>query len=88
MSKKLADLKDANGTSLQSYAETLVDKAIEHDANVVILVAVPPAGLHLISNIPADVVAESLSEMASLMRKGKPKRYNPKLINPAETQTN
>lgn len=87
MSKKLADLKDANGTSLQSYVELLMEKANEAGANVVILVAAPPASLHLVTNVDSTVIPDVLSQLASQMRK-KPVRKEVKNVNPKETQVN
>jgi hypothetical protein len=68
-STQLAEIKDANGTSVQSYTEAFVEKCIEVGLNVVVLLAAPPDKLHMMTNIPQAVVPDALNQYASLMRK-------------------
>lgn len=81
---KLSDVKDSNGTSLQAYADSLTEKVIEAGGTVVVLVMLPPAQLHVISNVEGNVLADSLAQMSKLMRQ-KPSRITGKEFkNPSE----
>lgn len=75
MSKKLADVKDENGTSLQSFAELLAQKADRADVRFIALFVIPDDGvvegasLHTIGNVDMAVIPDFLSQLASQMRK-------------------
>src|SRR5581483_2659594 len=66
---KLVDLKDANGTSLQSYVDTLVEKADAAGTTIVVLIAREPDVLDVKTNVPLAVLPDALSQLASQMRK-------------------
>lgn len=80
--KKLADVKDDNGTSLQSYADVLLQKADAAGVTVIVLAMVPNATptqsladlivMHNVASIAA--LPDVLNQLASQMRK-KPVRY-------------
>lgn len=72
---KLVDIKDDNGTSLQAYADTLMQKADEKGVIVVVLALTPPDGLQVLHNTanPA-ALPDVLSQMAAQMRKRLSKR--------------
>lgn len=75
MSKKLADIKDEHGTSLQSFAELIAQKADRADVRFLALFVVPDpaeeegASLHTIGNVDMEIVPDFLSQLAAQMRK-------------------
>jgi hypothetical protein len=66
---KLADLKDENGTSIQSHAEVFLEKVNSAGLSCALLLAYPPENLVLLSNLPTESVADVLSQIASQIRK-------------------
>lgn len=71
---KLSDIKDDNGTSLQSYADDLMQKADAKGLTVVMIFAGDPDFLQSIQNIPVAAIPDVLNQMASQMRK-QPKSF-------------
>jgi hypothetical protein len=84
---KLVDLKDSNGTSLQSYITTLIDKVdeISPEATLTIIIASPPDQLDVVSSVQLQNLPDALSQLASIMRSG-PEKVG--VVNPKETQVN
>jgi len=67
---KLADRKDANGTSMQAYADLLAEKILEHGLTYVILIIEKePPSLHTLSNVDMAALPNALKELAHRMRK-------------------
>lgn len=68
--KKLADIKDDNGTSLQSYAESLMEKGDAAGLFVFQFFASPDGNLFTtISNIPLHQQPDLLHRLAAQMKK-------------------
>jgi hypothetical protein len=68
---KLTDYKDANSTSIQSYAETLADKCEEVGITpVLIFVDKRPEvrGIHVISSVDAAALPTALIRLAQELR--------------------
>lgn len=65
---KLEDLKDSNGTSLDSYATTLVEKAGEHSIVVTIIFAAADGNLHVVSPIAPAKLPAALKSLAKMFR--------------------
>jgi len=68
--KKLADIKDANGTSLQSYAESVMEKS-DTAGLLTFMVFLSPDGnlFTTISNIAVHEQPDLLHRIAAQMRK-------------------
>lgn len=67
---KLPDLKDSNGTSIQSYAETLVEKCAEHDLiSVLLFISKDSKHIHAIAPMPSTMLPQFLKELVHQMRK-------------------
>lgn len=67
--KKLSDIKDENGTSMQAHAEVFLEKVDSAGLSCAVLLAFPPNNLILLSNLPTDGVADILNQIASQIRK-------------------
>lgn len=73
MAKKLADIKDANGTSLQAYAESIMEKSDAAGLLTFMAFLSPDGSLFTtISNIAIFEQPDLLHRIAAQMRK-KPK---------------
>jgi hypothetical protein len=69
---KFSEVKDANGTHLSSYAETLTEKAAEAGFTVTMIFASKEhCMLHTISGLGGDLPAALIS-LAQSMKSGKP----------------
>ena len=82
---KLADIKDENGTSLQTFADMLVEKTQRAGLQLVLILAQEPDFLHLLSNVPVEALPDVLSQLAAQMRKHpKTREKRTDLQNPTE----
>lgn len=77
---KLEDLRDANGTNLESYATSLLEKCAEHDLLVAIVFAKKVEGepdfLHTVANVDLAKLPLFLHQLAEMMRSTSGKTVN------------
>lgn len=67
---KLSDIRDSNGTSIQSHAEVFADKLREQPSVtfVILLVHKPSKAIHTITNVDMQALPRALKELSHQMR--------------------
>jgi len=73
MPKKLVDYKDIHGTTLQSYAEDLMEKADSAGLYCIFIFAGEPDLLQSISNVPIQQQPVIFEKLAKQIRENKQK---------------